>query len=83
MVLLYPRPTVFAKQELIPISPNGERLAALLENDASLQRLAAEYGWRTKQPQVQAEVWKSHHVQAPVDLVDIVNPPPATKSSKP
>lgn len=75
MVLLYPRPTVFAKQVFIPISGNGERLAALLESDATLQKLAAEYGWRTKQPQVQAEVWKEHGVQAPADLVDIINPP--------
>jgi hypothetical protein len=75
MVLLYPRPTVFAKQVFIPISPAGERLGDLLENDLDLQRLAAEYGWRTKLPQAQAEVWKARGVNAPQDLVDIINPP--------
>ncbi len=75
MVLLYPRPTVFAKQVFIPISPAGERLGALLESDLDLQRLAAEYGWRTKLPQAQAEVWKARGVNAPQDLVDIINPP--------
>jgi hypothetical protein len=75
MVLLYPRPTVYAKQTFIPLSPDGEKLGALLESDPELQQLAAEFGWRTKQPQAQLEVWKSHGVDAPQDLVDIVNPP--------
>lgn len=75
MVLLYPRPTVFAKQVFIPISANGEQLGALLENDPELQRLAAEYGWRTHQPEAQQEVWKARSVTAPQDLVDIINPP--------
>lgn len=75
MVLLYPRPTVFAKQVFIPISAAGERLGALLESDPELQRLAAEYGWRTKLPQAQAEVWKAKGVNAPQDLIDIINPP--------
>ena len=75
MVLLYPRPTVFAKQVFIPISAKGERLGELLDTDPELQRLAAEYGWRTKLPQAQAEVWKARSVNAPQDLVDIINPP--------
>lgn len=75
MVLLYPRPTVFAKQVFIPISADGERLGTLLETDAELQKLAAEYGWRTKAPAAQAEAWKTKGVAAPADLVDIINPP--------
>lgn len=75
MVLLYPRPTVFAKQVFIPLSEAGTRLGELLENDPELQKLAAEYGWRTKQPQAQTEVWKARGVKAPQDLVDIINPP--------
>lgn len=75
MVLLYPRPTVFAKQVFIPISADGERLGTLLETDPELQKLAAEYGWRTRQPAAQAEVWKARGVTAPQDLVDIINPP--------
>ena len=75
MVLLYPRPTVFAKQVFIPISADGERLGTLLETDPELQKLAAEYGWRTKLPAAQAEVWKARGVTAPQDLVDIINPP--------
>ncbi len=75
MILLYPRPTVFAKQVFIPISSTGEKLGTLLETDPELQKLAAEYGWRGKLPAVQAEVWNAHGVKAPDDLVDIVNPP--------
>jgi hypothetical protein len=75
MVLLYPRPTVYAKQQFIPISAAGEKLGAVLESDAELQQLAAEYGWRTKQPQIQATVWKDKAVKAPDNLVDIINPP--------
>ena len=75
MVLLYPRPTVFAKQVYIPITPAGEKLGDLLESDPELQRLAAEYGWRTHLPEAQADVWKAKSVNAPQDLVDIINPP--------
>ncbi|AXQ29932.1 hypothetical protein D0B54_15145 [Solimonas sp. K1W22B-7] len=75
MVLLYPRPTVYTKQVFIPLSAQGERLGALLETDPELQKLAAEYGWRTRQPQAQTEVWKARQVQAPEQLVDTINPP--------
>lgn len=75
MVLLYPRPTVFAKQVFIPISADGERLGSVLETDPALQKLAAEYGWRTRDPSAQLAVWKEKGVAAPQDLVDIINPP--------
>jgi hypothetical protein len=47
MVLLYPEPTLFSKHILIPLTANGETLAAALEQDETLQQIAQRYGFRT------------------------------------
>jgi hypothetical protein len=75
MLLMYPRPTIYAKQMFIPFSPSGERIGALLESDPALLQLAAEYGWRTRSPADEMQLWHQHGITAPPALVDVINPP--------
>jgi len=75
MVLMYPRPTIYAKQVFIPLTAAGERLGALLETDADLLKVAAEYGWRTRDTAGQMAAWKTAGVAVPADLNDVVSPP--------
>lgn len=75
MLLLYPRPTIYAKQMFIPFSDKGERLGELLENDPQLLELAAEYGWRTRDSSGEAALWTKAGVKVPPSLVDVINPP--------
>ena len=75
MVLLYPQPTVFTKHTLVPLSPRGDSLGALLENDVELQRLAAEYGLRTPDGAYAAKLWADKGVHVPSQLIDVIDPP--------
>jgi hypothetical protein len=75
MQLLYPRPTIYAKQMFIPFSARGEQLGALLESDPELLQLAAEYGWRTRDSAGEAALWTKAGVKVPPSLVDVINPP--------
>jgi hypothetical protein len=75
MVLLYPRPTIYAKQMFIPFNAGGERLGELLESDPELLQLAAEYGWRTRDSAGEATLWTKAGVKVPPNLVDVINPP--------
>ena len=75
MVLLYPQPTLYTKHILVPFTDNGSKLGELLANDAELQRLAADYGYRTAAPALFAEFLKARKLSAPVTLVDVIDPP--------
>ncbi|MBC7780642.1 MAG: hypothetical protein H7125_11135 [Proteobacteria bacterium] len=75
MVLLYPKPTVFTKHVLIPFTPAGQRLGELLANDPDLQRLAARQGYRTANPDLFAAYLKDAALDAPLNLIDVVDPP--------
>ena len=74
MVLLYPKPTVFTKHELIPFDDKGAKLGDLLANDPVLQELAGEHGLRTAASGYRS-FWKAHNVTAPDTLIDVVDPP--------
>jgi hypothetical protein len=74
MVLLYPKPTVFTKHELIPLDEKGDKLGDLLTNNPDLQRLAGQHGLRTSDTGYR-QFWKSHGVTAPDSLIDVVDPP--------
>jgi hypothetical protein len=74
MVLLYPKPTVFTKHELIPFDEKGDKLGNLLATDPDLQRLAGEHGLRTADVGYRA-FWKSHGASAPDTLIDVIDPP--------
>jgi hypothetical protein len=75
MVLLYPQPTLYTKHVLVPFTDHGMRLGEALAGDPELQKLAAQYGYRTSSPEYFAEFLKAKNLQAPVTLVDVIDPP--------
>ncbi|MEV3960573.1 hypothetical protein AB0M34_06660 [Nocardia sp. NPDC050193] len=74
-VLLYPSPTVLSRHTVVPLTSEGEEIGALLHNDAELQSLAAEHGFRTGDVARFDEVVAEHEVPVSPDLVDIVDVP--------
>ena len=75
MVLLYPQPTIYTKHIVVPFNENGRRLGEALATDPELQKLAAEYGYRTATPEHFIAFLKSKNLQAPNSLVDVIDPP--------
>ncbi len=63
-VKLFPRPTVYSRHTLIPITPNGKRLGEALRDDDELVRLAAEHGFRPEKPLA------GQKIDQPVDVVE-------------
>ncbi|TYB70442.1 hypothetical protein FXF51_03565 [Nonomuraea sp. PA05] len=75
MRLVYPSPTVLSKHTLVPLSGNGGRVGELLTKDPELQSLAAQFGFRTTDPQAFAGLVARTRAPAAADLVDVVEPP--------
>jgi hypothetical protein len=75
MVLMYPSPDVLSKHTFIPLTPAGSRVGDLIENDATLQRLAVQYGFRTgDNTDFNSQVTRSG-VRVPQTLVNVIEPP--------
>lgn len=72
MVLAYPEPTVLSDHTVVALSDGGAELGRLLENDAELQRLAAEHGFRTSDPAVFTERYQDAGLP---EFIDSVDPP--------
>jgi hypothetical protein len=49
-VMLFPRPTVYSRHTLIPLTADGTAVGKALRDDQELVRLAAEHGFRPEQP---------------------------------
>lgn len=75
MVLFYPQPTLYTKHVLVPFTSNGVRLGEALANDPELQKMAAQYGYRTASLEYFADFLKTKNLQAPTTLVDVIDPP--------
>lgn len=75
MVILYPAPTVFAKQVLVPFNEAGARLGRALESDPALRELAQQYGYRTGGELKGPERWAKAGIEVPEQLVDVIEPP--------
>lgn len=75
MVLLYPQPTLYTKHIVVPFSEPGRRLGELLATDPELQKLAANYGYRTATPEYFDGFLKARNLSAPSVLVDVIDPP--------
>lgn len=75
MVMIYPKPTVFSKHVFVPFNDKGARLGELLENDAELQSIAHEYGFRTGGETKGPEIWAARSIHVPDVLVDVIDPP--------
>ncbi|MEZ4519957.1 MAG: hypothetical protein R3C44_25065, partial [Chloroflexota bacterium] len=65
MALMYPRPTIFTKHVLIPLSEAGERVGEALMTDPDLQKLAIEYGFRNNDTAYFRDYTSQHQVQIP------------------
>ncbi|HTD33161.1 MAG TPA: hypothetical protein VK665_05855 [Candidatus Elarobacter sp.] len=74
-VLLYPRPTIYTKHVFVPVDDKGDRLGALFANDAVLQHLAVEHGFRIQDTAYSSDFWKKARVNVPDTLIDVVDPP--------
>jgi hypothetical protein len=55
--LMYPTPTLMCKHTVVPLTPNGVKVAQLLATDRDLQRLAAKHGFRTADATLTAPVF--------------------------
>jgi hypothetical protein len=75
MVLMYPTPDVLSKHTAIGLTKNGARLGEVLRDDPQLQRLAAEYGFRTNNPAVFNEVFTGSGSNPPIELSEVIDPP--------
>src|SRR3712207_9283041 len=74
MMLMYPTPDVLSKHTAIGLTEDGARLGELLRDDPQLQRLAAEYGVRTNDPAVFAEVFTDSGSSPPAELGQGIDP---------
>jgi hypothetical protein len=75
MVLMYPTPDVLSKHTVIGLTEDGARLGDALTNDPQLQRLAAEFGFRTNNPNVFNEVFAGSGANPPTQLGQVIDPP--------
>ena len=75
MLLMYPTPDVLSEHTAIGLSDDGARLTEALERDPQLQQLAAEFGFRTKDPAVFQATFAGKGVRPPKELSEIVDPP--------
>jgi len=75
MVLMYPEPTIFSKHILVSFSEGGERLGELLRDDADLQRLAIEHGFRNDDLAYFQQFVSDQDLAMPTSIVNVVEPP--------
>lgn len=75
MVLLYPQPTLYTKNLIVPFTEYGHKLGNAMASDPELQKLAAQYGYRTFSPEYFTAFLKEKKLTAPADIDDVVDPP--------
>jgi hypothetical protein len=75
MVLAYPDPTVFSKHTLIPFNKKADKLGEALTTDPTLIQLEADYGFRTPDPKVFADVAKKNGVVVQDSITNIADTP--------
>jgi len=63
--MLFPRPTVYSRHTLIPLTSDGTAVGKALRDDPELVRLAAEHGFRPEKPLAGQQV-----SDRPVDVVE-------------
>lgn len=75
MVLLYPQPTLFNKVVLLANNERAKRLGELLSNDAELQRLAVDFGFRTAQTSDFMQATKAVNLAVEERITQVIDPP--------
>jgi hypothetical protein len=75
MVLLYPEPTVYSKRIVVPFNAKGDKFAQILNGDAELQKIAAEYGMRSSNPSLLTNALAAKNLPPVPQLNDVVEAP--------
>jgi hypothetical protein len=78
MVLMYPQPTLFNKVVLVTTNERAKRLADALMNDAGLQRLAVDHGFRIANTAQFVQVAQSVGLAVEERLTQVIDPPSYT-----
>ncbi|MES2296082.1 MAG: hypothetical protein V4582_03525 [Pseudomonadota bacterium] len=76
-LLLYPQPGLVLKHILVGKTAAGKKLGELLATDPDLQRIAAQYGFRSNDPTVFAVETKKLGLDAP-ELLNLAEAPSTT-----
>ena len=72
--LLYPQPGLVLKHIFVAKSANGKKLGELLANNKDIQKIAAQYGFRTNDQKVFAQEAKAIGLDAP-ELLNLADTP--------
>lgn len=75
MVLMYPKPTIFNKVVVVTMRDKAKPFAELLSNNAQLQAIATEYGFRTNNATALAEAATKAGLAIKPRIVDVIDPP--------
>jgi hypothetical protein len=75
MVLLYPQPTIFNKVVFVSTSERAKALGELLANDAELQRIAVDYGFRIGDSAYFAQTVKPTGLAIEERITQVIDPP--------
>lgn len=73
-MLLYPQPGLVLKHVLVAKNEAGKMLGELLARDPEIQRLAAQYGFRTNEPAIFADAMAGYGLDAP-ELINLAETP--------
>ncbi len=75
MVLLYPQPTIVNKVVFVAMNERAKALAEVLANDAELQGIAVEYGFRIADSDRFVEAVKPTGLAVEARVTQVVDPP--------
>ncbi|WP_322759324.1 hypothetical protein [Frankia sp. Cr2] len=82
VLLMYPKPTIYAKHTVVPLTPAGDAVGRLLSTDPELQRLAARHGFRTADAGYGRRYAAERGTTPPPQLDNVVEPPSAEISER-
>lgn len=75
MVLMYPRPTIFNKVVFVAAGEKAKPLGELLSNDATLQRIAVDYGFRIADAAYFAQAARGAGLAVEERITEVIDPP--------
>ena len=75
MVLMYPKPTIFNKVVVVTMREKAKPFAELLSNNAQLQAIATEYGFRTNAAGALSAAANKVGLAIKPRIVDVIDPP--------
>jgi hypothetical protein len=75
MVLLYPQPTIFNKVVFVAAGERAKALGELLANDATLQRIAVDYGFRIADSGYFVQATRATGLAIEERITQVIDPP--------